>query len=50
MAERGRWRLAKRVFTAVLADVLTVAAEPAELDDWAARNSHEAGPTRPAAP
>jgi hypothetical protein len=39
MADAGRWRLAKRVFTAVLADGLTLDCEPAVLDDWAQRFS-----------
>jgi len=39
MAEAGRWRLAKRVFTAILADGITLDAEPAVLDAWAERFS-----------
>jgi hypothetical protein len=37
MADRSQWRLAKRVFTAVLADGVTLDADPATLDAWAAR-------------
>jgi hypothetical protein len=39
MADTSRWRLAKRVFTAVLADGITLDAEPAVLDAWARRFS-----------
>jgi len=39
MADTSRWRLAKRVFTAILADGLTLDAEPAALDAWAERFS-----------
>jgi hypothetical protein len=39
MADTSRWRLAKRVFTAILADGITLDAEPAVLDAWAQRFS-----------
>ena len=39
MADASRWRLAKRVFTAILADGITVDADPAVLDAWAERFS-----------
>jgi len=39
MADTSRWRLAKRVFTAILADGITLDAEPAVLDAWAERFS-----------
>ncbi|GGM83725.1 hypothetical protein GCM10007977_101380 [Dactylosporangium sucinum] len=39
MADTGRWRLAKRVFTAMLADGITLDTEPAVLDAWAERFS-----------
>jgi hypothetical protein len=39
MADTRRWRLAKRVFTAVLADGIRLDAEPAVLDAWAQRFS-----------
>lgn len=38
MADTSRWRLAKRVFTAVLADGISLD-DPAVLDEWAARLS-----------
>jgi len=37
MADTSRWRLAKRVFTAILADGIDLDAEPAVLDAWAER-------------
>jgi hypothetical protein len=37
MADTSRWRLAKRVFTAILADGIPLDAEPAVLDAWAQR-------------
>jgi hypothetical protein len=37
MADVSRWRLAKRVFTAILADGIPLDAEPAALDAWAQR-------------
>lgn len=39
MADTSRWRLAKRVFTAVLADGISMADNPAVLDAWAERFS-----------
>jgi hypothetical protein len=39
MADASRWRLAKRVFTAIVADGITVDADPAVLDAWAERFS-----------
>ena len=39
MADRSRWWLAKRVFTAILADGIALDAEPAVLDAWAERFS-----------
>ncbi|MCK9902154.1 hypothetical protein CC117_25535 [Parafrankia colletiae] len=40
MADTSRWQLAKRVFTAILADGLSLDDDdPAVLDDWAARFS-----------
>jgi hypothetical protein len=39
MADTSRWRLAKRVFTAILADGITLDSEPAVLDAWAERFS-----------
>ena len=39
MADTSRWRLAKRVFTAILADGIPLDAEPAVLDAWARRFS-----------
>ena len=39
MADTSRWRLAKRVLTAILADGITLDAEPAVLDAWAERFS-----------
>jgi len=39
MADTSRWRLAKRVFTAILADGITLEADPAALDTWAERFS-----------
>jgi hypothetical protein len=37
MADTNRWRLAKRVFHAILADGIELEAEPAALDAWAQR-------------
>jgi hypothetical protein len=39
MADASRWRLAKRIFTAILADGITLDADPAVLDAWAERFS-----------
>jgi hypothetical protein len=39
MADTSRWRLAKRVFTAILADGITLDCDPATLDAWAERFS-----------
>jgi hypothetical protein len=39
MADTSRWRLAKRVLTAVMADGIALNAEPAVLDAWAERFS-----------
>lgn len=39
MADTSRWRLAKRVFTAALADGIRLDADPAVLDAWAQRLS-----------
>jgi hypothetical protein len=39
MAETSRWRLAKRVFTAAMADGVRIDADPEALDAWAQRFS-----------
>jgi hypothetical protein len=39
MADTSRWRLAKRVFTAILADGIALDADPGVLDAWAERFS-----------
>ena len=39
MADTSRWRLAKRVFTAVLEDGISLGSDPAVLDAWAQRFS-----------
>jgi hypothetical protein len=42
MADTSRWRLAKRVFTAILADGIAPDADPGVLDAWAERFSARA--------
>lgn len=46
MADTSRWRLAKRVFTAIIADGIALDAEPAVLDAWAQRFSARDAPGR----
>jgi hypothetical protein len=46
MADTSRWRLAKRVFTAIMADGIQLDAEPAVLDAWAQRFSARDAPGR----
>ena len=47
MSDTSRWRLAKRVFHAILADGIPLDAEPAALDAWAQRfNARDAAGRR----